>query len=80
MTGDGASPPPDPDRPEPEGPGVSDFLALGMGVALCIVLAAGGGYLLDATLGTSPLFTFAGLAFGIACAVLLTVAKVRRNL
>ena len=81
MTNDDrGAPPVTSGEPEPEGPRLFDFLSLGLGVALCVVLAAGGGYLLDGALGTSPLFTFVGLAFGIASAVLLTVAKIRRNL
>ena len=72
--------PEEPEPSEPGGTGLFDFLSLGLGVALCVVLAAAGGYLLDGVLGTSPLFTFVGLAFGIASAVMLTVAKIRRNL
>lgn len=63
---------------EPEQPQLVDLFALGTACAICIVAAGAGGYLLDGALHTSPWLTFAGLAFGVASAVLLAVARLRR--
>jgi hypothetical protein len=64
--------------PTPPGPGLGDLFWIGTACAICIVGAGAAGFGLDAWLGTSPWLTFAGLAFGITSAVLLTVAQVRR--
>ncbi len=61
-------------------PGIGDFFWIGTACALSVVIAGGAGYLLDTVLGTTPWLTFCGLAFGILCAVLLTVAAVRKYL
>ncbi len=66
---------PGPDKRQPT---LGDFFWIGTACALCIVIAGGGGYALDSWLGTLPWFTFAGLAFGVISAVLLTVNQVRR--
>ncbi len=68
----------EPTRPEKRDPSAIDLLALGVSGALCIVLATGIGYGIDSAAHTSPWLTFAGLAFGILSAVLLTVARVRQ--
>ena len=44
------------------------LLGLGWYVALCIVLGVAGGLWLDEKLNARPLFTFLGLALGLAVA------------
>lgn len=74
----------DPPGPEPAAgrptrvPRFADFFFIGTACALSIVGAGALGYGLDSWLGTTPWLTFAGLAFGITCAVLLTFAEVRK--
>jgi F0F1-type ATP synthase assembly protein I len=70
---------PDPGRSTPE-PRIVDLFALGMACAVAVILAGGIGYLLDNWLGTLPILTFVGLAFGVTSAVLLAVARVRKYL
>ena len=74
------APPPTP--PEAGGPSrtprMGDFFWIGTACALSVLIGGGGGYLLDNWLGTTPWLTFAGLAFGIVSAVLLTVNNVRK--
>ncbi|HLN17301.1 MAG TPA: AtpZ/AtpI family protein [Acidimicrobiales bacterium] len=67
-------------EPPEHQPGLGDFFWLGTACAISIVVAGGLGYLLDSWLGTLPWLTFAGLAFGILCAVLITVRAVRQSL
>jgi F0F1-type ATP synthase assembly protein I len=43
-------------------------------------LGGGIGYGLDALVGTSPILTFVGLAFGVVAAVLVTITLVRKYL
>jgi hypothetical protein len=70
--------------PEPSGPATEnvptwgDFFFIGTACAISVVVAGGGGYLLDSWLGTTPWLTFAGLAFGITAAVLLAYANFRK--
>ena len=79
LSGSDPEPPPPSDRPG--GPSVAmEFLSLGLGSALCLVVGAGIGLAIDAAVGTSPLFTLIGLGFGVVAGVLYTVSKVRRNL
>jgi Putative F0F1-ATPase subunit Ca2+/Mg2+ transporter len=59
-------------------PKFTDFFFIGTACALSIVGAGAIGYGLDSWLRTTPWLTFVGLAFGIACAVLLTIAQVRK--
>lgn len=61
-------------------PTVGDLFWIGTACALSVVIAGGGGYVLDSVFGTTPWLTFVGLAFGITCAVLLTFSAVRRFL
>ncbi len=61
-------------------PGAVEFLTLGLTVAVALVGLAGLGYAVDRWLGTSPWFTLLGVVLGIAAAVLITVARVRRFL
>jgi len=51
-----------------------------MACAISVVGAGAVGFGLDSWLGTTPALSFAGLAFGIVSAVLLTVAQVRKFL
>jgi len=51
---------------------------VGTACAISIVGAGAIGYLMDSWLGTAPWLTFAGLAFGIVSAVLLTIANLRK--
>lgn len=78
--------PPDGDDERP-GPGGTDWrtgfrqaaplLGLGMQMALTMALFAGGGFWLDRTLRTSPLFTLAGAVFAIVALALHLVRVVR---
>jgi len=83
---DESTPPNHPDdRPPPEpppalGPGAVAFLTLGVAGAVALVIGGGAGYLIDRAVGTSPLFTLVGLALGVALAVLMTIARVRKYL
>ncbi len=64
----------------PLGPGAVAFLTLGVAAAFALVVGGAGGYLIDRSVGTSPLFTLVGLALGVALAVLMTIARVRKYL
>jgi Putative F0F1-ATPase subunit Ca2+/Mg2+ transporter len=75
---DEGSPPPEPSPPL--GPGAVAFLTLGVAGASALVIGGAGGYLIDRWVGTSPLFTLIGLALGVALAVLMTIARVRKYL
>jgi hypothetical protein len=59
-------------------PKFADFFFIGTACALSIVGAGAIGYGLDSWLDTTPWLTFAGLAFGITSAVLLTFVEVRK--
>lgn len=59
-------------------PRFADFFFIGTACALSVVGAGAVGYGLDSWLNTTPWLTFAGLAFGIMSAVLLTVVEVRK--
>jgi hypothetical protein len=73
---------PPPDNPPAEGPrrdpSLGDFFFIGTACALSVVGAGALGYFLDSTFGTTPWLTFAGLAFGITSAVLLSIANFRK--
>lgn len=66
-----------PDRRQPR---LGDFFWLGTAAAISVIGAGAIGFGLDSWLGTTPWLTFAGLAFGIVAAVLMTVSQVRRFL
>ncbi len=73
------------DRAGGEGPGdrqprLGDFFWLGTAAATSVIGAGAIGFGLDNWLGTTPWLTFAGLAFGIVAAVLMTVNQVRKFL
>ena len=79
--------PPDPepsDGVQPAGsgpgrqPGIGDFFWLGTACAISVVGAGAIGYGLDAWFGTSPWLSFAGLAFGVTCAVLIMLVELRK--
>jgi hypothetical protein len=59
-------------------PTMGDFFWVGTGCAVSVVGAGAVGYGLDAWLHTTPWLSFVGLAFGIASAVLLCVAQLRK--
>jgi len=61
-------------------PGLGDFFWLGTACAISVVGAGAIGYGLDAWLGLTPWLSFAGLAFGVLCAVLMTVVQVKKFL
>ena len=76
---DGPTPPPErKDAAAPPSPTLGDLFFVGTACALSIVGAGAIGYLLDSWLGTLPWITFAGLAFGITCAVMLAYANFRK--
>jgi hypothetical protein len=66
------------DPETPKAPSIGDFFFVGTACAVSIVAAGAIGYLLDLWLGTTPWLTFAGLVFGITCAVLLAYANFRK--
>ena len=71
---------PHPPLPEPpkRAPRLGDFFWLGTACAISVVGAGAIGYGLDSWLGLTPWLSFAGLAFGVLCAVLLTMVQVRK--
>jgi hypothetical protein len=75
-----AEPPAEPGSRGPSAPTLGDLFFIGTACAISIVGAGGIGYLLDSWLGTLPWLTFAGLAFGITSAVMLTYANLRKYL
>jgi hypothetical protein len=75
-TAPGTGPPGPPKR----APSLGDFFWLGTACAISVVGAGAIGYGLDSWLGLTPWLSFAGLAFGVLCAVLMTVVQVRKFL
>jgi len=69
-----------PERTPPIGPAAFAFLTLGVAWAVALAVGWGIGYLVDRWAGTSPWFGLLGLVFGLAVAVLMTIARVRRYL
>jgi F0F1-type ATP synthase assembly protein I len=61
-------------------PGATAFLGLGISMGLCLALLVGGGVLVDGWLHCAPFGLVAGLALGIAVAVLMAVATFRKYL
>jgi F0F1-type ATP synthase assembly protein I len=57
-----------------------EFLTLGLSAAVALMAGAGLGYLVDRWAGTSPVFTLVGVVLGLAMAVAMTVAQVRKHL
>lgn len=76
-----ADQPPDSDPGQTKrSPTLGDFFWLGTAAAISVVGGGAIGYGLDAAFGTTPWITFAGLAFGVLCAVLMAVNQVRKFL
>jgi F0F1-type ATP synthase assembly protein I len=50
------------------GPELGDLLSLGVGLASCLVVGFGLGWLADLPGGTFPLFALAGLGLGVIAA------------
>ncbi len=69
-----------PDQPPAFGPAAVAFLTLGVAWAVLLAAGWGFGYLIDRWAGTSPAFTFVGLACGLVLAVLTTVVRIRKYL
>lgn len=65
---------------EPDRPDLSGLLSLGIVLALCLVSGLGLGWLLDALVGTFPVFLLVGLLLGIVAAGCYTVATFRKQL
>ncbi len=59
---------------------VSTLLSLGIVIALCLVAGLGLGWVLDAAVGTTPVFLLVGLLLGIVAAGCYTVAEFRKQL
>ncbi len=87
---DDPTPTPGADGQEPEhrwapadrrlSPGAMAFLGLGISIGLCLALSVGAGLALDAVTHDSPAFLLAGLAVGVALAVGMAIATVRKYL
>ncbi len=58
----------------------AEFLTLGLTAAVTLLACGAAGYFLDRWLGTSPIFLLVGVVLGLAAAVAMTVARVRRYL
>jgi F0F1-type ATP synthase assembly protein I len=67
-----------PESGAPRSPTIGDLFWVGTACAISVVAGLGLGYLVDQWANTTPWLTFAGLAFGIASAVLLAVRQLRR--
>lgn len=59
-------------------PSPFELLGLGVSIAACLVVGMGLGYWLGERVGASVLLTFAGLAVGIAAAVLTVRAQLKK--
>lgn len=59
---------------------VFTFAELGSMNAVALLAGFGLGWLLDANLGTTPIFIFVGLLVGAACGVYATYRRIRRYL
>jgi len=59
------------------GPSILAFVGLGLLNALCLLAGIGLGWLVDAEVGTLPLFLFVGLAAGIVVGIVATRAELR---
>ena len=81
MADDSRDPGSDPAHEPPKRtPTFGDLFWLGTAWVIAVVGAGAIGYALDNVLHTTPWLTFAGLAFGVTSAVLLTVDQVRKFL
>lgn len=60
------------------GPGPVQYIGLGISIAVCLVAGMGLGYLLGERVGANVPLIFAGLAVGVAAAVLTVRAELRR--
>jgi F0F1-type ATP synthase assembly protein I len=58
----------------------AEFLTVGLSAAVTLLVCGAAGYFLDRWLGTSPIFLLVGVVLGLAAAVAMTVARVRRYL
>jgi F0F1-type ATP synthase assembly protein I len=59
---------------------VFTFAQLGSMNAVSLLAGFGLGWLVDANLGTTPIFIFVGLLVGAACGVYATYRRIRRYL
>jgi F0F1-type ATP synthase assembly protein I len=59
---------------------VFTFAQLGSMNAVALLAGFGLGWLVDAKLGTTPIFIFVGLLVGAACGVYATYRRIRRYL
>ena len=67
-----------PERGGPVPPSMGLAFDLGLRLGISVILGLGGGLLLDAWLGTSPIFTLVGMVLGIAAAM-YTIWDVARD-
>lgn len=76
MPDPGAGPGPSAREPGPSagepgpGPGLATLAAMGTTIVVAVLVGLGLGWLADRAAGTTPLFIFVGLAFGIVAAAL----------
>jgi F0F1-type ATP synthase assembly protein I len=64
----------------PSGPTLVDLLTLGVSAAVAVGLGLGIGWLVDAQLDTVPVCTLIGLVLGVALAVAVVWAQMRKFL
>ncbi|MGN6609885.1 MAG: AtpZ/AtpI family protein [Jatrophihabitans sp.] len=63
-----------------DGLGLTDLLGLGLGAAVTLAVGMGLGWLVDALLGTFPVFLFVGLGLGVVGAVAYATVQIRKYL
>ncbi len=61
-------------------PGATAFMGLGISVGLALAILVGGGVLVDGWLHCSPWGLLVGLVLGVAMAVMMVVATVKKYL
>lgn len=59
---------------------VSRLLTIGIVLALCLVAGLAAGWVVDAAVGTAPVFLLVGLLLGIVAAGCYTVVQFRNQL
>ncbi|MGH9094401.1 MAG: AtpZ/AtpI family protein [Acidimicrobiales bacterium] len=61
------------------GRGIMAYAGLGLLNAVCLLGGLGGGWAVDSSLNTLPVFMMVGLVVGIALGIVLTRSELRRR-